>query len=113
MPLKPRPLEWLEPEKSTAPAVAEAILVDHYLWALPYKAKRIISQQSLTTADLTVEAVEKYQATTEVLPGRSPGVHPRLGLEEPIQRTPRSPTPPPQELSMLQGEPEGSRDQGE
>ena len=57
--------KWLELEKSTAPAVVEAIVVDHYL--LPYEVKRIISQQSLTTADLTVEAVEKYQATTEML----------------------------------------------
>ena len=59
--------KWLEPEKNSAPAVVEAIVVDHYLRALPYEAKRFISQQDLTTADLTVEAVEKYQATTKML----------------------------------------------
>lgn len=42
-------------------------MVDHYLWALPFKANRFISQQALTTAELTVKAVEKYQATAEML----------------------------------------------
>ncbi|XP_077951362.1 uncharacterized protein LOC144382933 [Gasterosteus aculeatus] len=59
--------KWLEPRRNTAPTVAEAVVVDRYLWALPYEAKRFLSQQALTTADLTVEAVEKYQATTEML----------------------------------------------
>lgn len=45
----------------------EAIVVDRYLRALPYETKRFIGQQALTTADLTVEAVEKYQATAEML----------------------------------------------
>ncbi|XP_063060131.1 uncharacterized protein LOC134453222 [Engraulis encrasicolus] len=59
--------KWLEPEKNTAAAVVEAIVVDNYLRALPYEAKRLISQLALTTAELTVEAVEKHQATTEML----------------------------------------------
>lgn len=107
--------KWLEPEKSTAAAVVEAIVVDRYLRALPYEAKRFIGQQALTTADLTVEAVEKYQATAGcfVLPGRSPGVHPHSRWEELVHRTPRLPTPPLQELSRLQGEPETSWDQEE
>ncbi|XP_048100896.1 uncharacterized protein LOC125295597 [Alosa alosa] len=59
--------KWLDPEKSTTAAVVEAVVVDKYLRALPYEAKRLISQQALTTADLTVEAVERYQATAEML----------------------------------------------
>ncbi|XP_063080013.1 uncharacterized protein LOC134469917 [Engraulis encrasicolus] len=59
--------KWLEPEKNTAAAVVETIVVDHFLRALPYEAKRFISQQALTTAAVTIEAVEKYQATTEML----------------------------------------------
>ncbi|XP_063044707.1 uncharacterized protein LOC134438913 [Engraulis encrasicolus] len=59
--------KWLEPEKNTAAAIVEAVVVDNYVRALPYEAKRFISQQALTTAELTVEAVEKYQATTEML----------------------------------------------
>ncbi|XP_063075477.1 uncharacterized protein LOC134465637 [Engraulis encrasicolus] len=59
--------KWLEPEKNTAAAVVETIVVDHYLRALPQDAKRFISQQGLTTADATVEAVEKHQATVEML----------------------------------------------
>ena len=51
--------KWLEQEKNLAPAVVEAFVVDHYLRALSYEAKRFISQQVLTTANLTVEAVEK------------------------------------------------------
>ncbi|XP_063070441.1 uncharacterized protein LOC134461440 [Engraulis encrasicolus] len=59
--------KWLEPDKNTAADVVETIVVDHYLRALPYEAKRFVSQQALTTVDLTIEAVEKYQATTEML----------------------------------------------
>ncbi|XP_077948925.1 uncharacterized protein LOC144382966 isoform X6 [Gasterosteus aculeatus] len=59
--------KWLEPQRNTAPAVVEAVVVDRYLRALPYEAKRFLSQQALTTADLTVEAVEKYQATADML----------------------------------------------
>ncbi|XP_041963404.1 uncharacterized protein LOC121720953 [Alosa sapidissima] len=59
--------KWLEPEKSKAAAIVEAVVVDKYLRALPYEAKRLISQQALMTADLTVEAVERYQATAEML----------------------------------------------
>uniref|UniRef100_A0AAQ4S4F2 SCAN box domain-containing protein n=1 Tax=Gasterosteus aculeatus aculeatus TaxID=481459 RepID=A0AAQ4S4F2_GASAC len=59
--------KWLEPQRNVAPAVVEAVVVDRYLRALPYEAKRFLSQQALTTADLTVEAMEKYQAATEML----------------------------------------------
>lgn len=52
--------KWLEPQRNTAPAVVEAVVVDQYLRALPYEAKRFFSQQA-------VEAVEKYQATTDML----------------------------------------------
>lgn len=33
--------KWLEPEKSTAAAVVEAIVVDRYIRALPYEAKTV------------------------------------------------------------------------
>lgn len=52
--------KWLEAEKSAAAALVQAIVVDHYLQALPYEVKLFISQQALTTAELTVEAVEIY-----------------------------------------------------
>ena len=59
--------KWLEPERNTAAEVVEAIVVDRYLRALPYEAKKIISQQAVATAAQTVEAMEQYQATAEML----------------------------------------------
>ena len=41
--------------------------MDRYLRALPYEAKRVISHQKLTTAMQLVEAVEQYQAASEML----------------------------------------------
>uniref|UniRef100_A0AAQ4PJ37 SCAN box domain-containing protein n=1 Tax=Gasterosteus aculeatus aculeatus TaxID=481459 RepID=A0AAQ4PJ37_GASAC len=93
--------KWLEPQRNTAPAVVEAVVVDRYLRALPYEAKQFLSQQALTTADLTVEAVEKYQATTDIL--RASRREPRSTALPQTGTTPRLPTQP---LQEPQGEPE-------
>lgn len=57
--------KWLEPEKHNSTAIVETLVTDRYLRALPYEAKKIISQK-ITTSSL-VEAVEQYQASSDRL----------------------------------------------
>lgn len=59
--------KWLDPDKNSAAALVEAVVVDRYLWALPYEAKKVISHSAPVTASALVEAVEQYQATNEML----------------------------------------------
>ena len=59
--------QWLEPAVNTTAAVIETLQVDRYLGSLPYETQRAIGQQSLTTVEEAVEAVERHQATIERL----------------------------------------------
>ena len=59
--------KWLDPSKTSAAAIVEAVVVDRYLRALPYEAKKVVSQSTPVTAGALVEAVEQYQATNEML----------------------------------------------
>ena len=49
---------WLDPGKNSPAAIVEILLMDRYLRALPFEAKKVISQQKLTTTMQLVEAVE-------------------------------------------------------
>uniref|UniRef100_A0A3B4TV12 SCAN box domain-containing protein n=1 Tax=Seriola dumerili TaxID=41447 RepID=A0A3B4TV12_SERDU len=59
--------KWLEPDTKSPAAIIETLVMDRYLRALPYKAKKIISHQKLTTAMELVEAMEQYQAASDML----------------------------------------------
>ena len=58
---------WLDPGKNSLAAIVEILLMDQYLRALPFEAKKVISQQKLTTTMQSVEAVEQYQASMDML----------------------------------------------
>lgn len=58
--------ELIRDKKSPA-AIIETLVMDCYLRALPYEAKKIISHQKLTTTMELVEAVEQYQAASDLL----------------------------------------------
>ncbi|XP_045904363.1 uncharacterized protein LOC123970382 [Micropterus dolomieu] len=58
---------WLEPENKSPAAIVETLVMDRYLRALPYEAKKTLSQQKLTSATALVEALEQYQAASEML----------------------------------------------
>ena len=57
--------------------------MDRFLRALPYEAKKVISHQRLTTATELVEAVEQYQAASDML---------RPTRKEPIASVPARPS---------------------
>ena len=59
--------KWLDPSKTSAAAIVETVVVDRYLRALPYEAKKVVSQSTPVTAGALVEAIEQYQATNEML----------------------------------------------
>ncbi|XP_075949073.1 uncharacterized protein LOC142951429 [Anarhichas minor] len=69
---------WLEPDKHSPTDIIETLVMDRYLRGLPYEAKRVISHQKLTTATELVEAVEQYQAASDML--RPPRKDPRASL---------------------------------
>ncbi|KAL2099498.1 hypothetical protein ACEWY4_003892 [Coilia grayii] len=58
---------WLAPDMNSAGEIVEMVIMDRYLRALPYEAKKVISQQKVTTAMQLVEAVEQYQAASDML----------------------------------------------
>ena len=70
---------WLDPGKNSPAAIVEVLLMDRYLRALPFEAKKVISQQRLTTTMQLVEAVEQYQASMDML---------RLTRKEPTATAP-------------------------
>lgn len=58
---------WLEPGNKSLAAIVETLVMDRYLRALPYEAKKTLSQQKLTSATALVEALEQYHAASEML----------------------------------------------
>ena len=77
--------KWLEPDKKDSAQIVESVVVDRYIRALPYEAKRIISRQKIDTAKDLIEAVEQYQAASEML---------RPTRKEPMVPGPVRPTTP-------------------
>lgn len=74
--------KWREPDKKSPADIIETLVMDRYIRALPYDAKKVISHQKLTTATELVEAVEQYQAASDML-------HPTC--KEPIASVPVQP----------------------
>ena len=73
---------WLDPGKNSPAAIVEILLIDRYLRALPFEAKKVISQQKITTTMQLVEAIEQYQSAMDML---------RLTRSEPTARAPVRP----------------------
>ncbi|XP_069371637.1 uncharacterized protein [Paralichthys olivaceus] len=76
---------WLEPDRSSPTDIVDTLVMDRYLRALPYEAKKIISHKRLTTAAELVEAVEQFQAASDML---------RPTRKEPIASAPARPSGP-------------------
>uniref|UniRef100_A0A667XFM0 CCHC-type domain-containing protein n=1 Tax=Myripristis murdjan TaxID=586833 RepID=A0A667XFM0_9TELE len=105
--------KWLEPDKKSPAAIVETLVMDRYLRALPYEAKKIISHQKLTTAMELVEAVEQYQAASDMLrPSRKEPVVPAQARPSGLRQKCTKPDPPqsspPKRGGSQTGQPRGS-----
>ena len=73
----------------------ERILIDHYIRALRYELKKVVSQGSPKTADGVVDVVQRCRATDKLLKssrvGRTP--HVKGGLKEGGRKTSQLQTP--------------------
>uniref|UniRef100_A0A8C2ZLK3 SCAN box domain-containing protein n=1 Tax=Cyclopterus lumpus TaxID=8103 RepID=A0A8C2ZLK3_CYCLU len=107
---------WLEPDKRSPVDIVETLVMDRYLRALPYEAKRVISHQRVATATLLVEAVEQYQAAADMLrpPCRQSGVsvpaQPKVCQEPAREEVQFGPDLSPHQLQQAKEVVEGNQD---